>query len=186
LPKLKIGEFLRVEVGPGVAETLVRVSDWLKRMEGNKIDHERSRIRADVVERVAEDLITKARGIDRSLLSKSLQEAIYYAIRFDPNVDYEQLNFRLSRYLRRWGTRSFIKRFLSLFFFNFIRFHTGESFRELAPTSADLETCLAQIDLACQRTVASVWRSFEKTKRPLDLRAAEKLVREIDHRLRGI
>ena len=155
-------------------------------MEGGKTHHERARVNTDVVERVAENLITKARGIDRSLLSKSLQEAIYYAIRFDPDVDYEQLNFRLSRYLRRWGIRSFIKRFLSLFSFNFIRFHTGESLRELAPTSVDLEKCLAQIDLACQRTVASAWRAFEKTKRPLDLRSAEKLVSDIEHRLRRI
>jgi hypothetical protein len=181
---LKIREFLRVEVGPGVAHTLVRVNDWLQPIEAGKTYHERTRVNTDVVERVAEDLITKARGIERSLLSKSLQEAIYYAVRFDPNVDYEELNSRLSRYLHRWGTASFLKRFLSLFFFNFIRFHTGESFRAFAGTS--FEANLEKIDLACQRTVSSVWKSFERAKRPLDLHAAEKLLSDIEQRLRGI
>jgi hypothetical protein len=164
----------------------VRVNEWLSRIEAGKTYHdfEGKRVNVDVVERVAEDLIARAGGKERTLLSKSLQEAIYYAVRFDPDIDYDELNARISRYLHRWGKASFIKRFLSLFFCNFVQFHTGESFRALADGS--FEASLEGIGLTCQRTVASVWKAFERTKRPLDLRTAEKLVSDIEQRLRGI
>jgi hypothetical protein len=107
-------------------------------------------------------------------------------VRFETNLDYDEFNARLSQYLRRWGTRSLIRRFLSLFFSNFIRFHTGDSFRALASNPAEFEQYSEETDLICQQTVASAWKSFEKTKLPLDLRTAKKLVSDIEQRLRDI
>jgi hypothetical protein len=162
------------------------VNKWLGSIQAGRAPHAgRTRVNTDLVEQIAADLIGgTARGTERKLLSKSLQEAMYYAVRFETNLDYNELNARLSQYLHRWGTRTFIIRFLSLFFFNFIRFHTSESLRALAKDPAEFEQFLGEIDLVCHRRVASVWRSFEKTNQPLDLRAAKKLVSDIEQRLR--
>jgi len=142
-------------------------------------------VKTDLVEEIAEDLIgTKARGTERKLLSKSLQEAIYYAVRFDPDLDHDEFYARLSRYLRRFGMGTFMRRFLSLFFFNLIRIHTSESFRAVAKDPVEFEHYLAEIDRVCRRRVVSIWKSFEKSKQPLDLRAAKKLVAHIEHSLR--
>src|SRR5262249_14460679 len=80
---------------------------------------------------------------------------------------------------------AFIRRFLSLFFFNFVQFETGESFRGLARSSQAFEKHIEGLDRVCHQTVASIWKSFENTKRPLDLPEATELVRQIEPRLNG-
>lgn len=178
---------LKVKAGTGAAETLVRVNKWLQTQAGRSHQHTlRMRVNSDLVEEIAAELVGKTRGTERRVLSQSLQEAIYYAVRFETDIDFDEINARLTRYLHRWGTRSFVRRFLSLFFFNFIRVHAGEAFRASAGSSAEFEKSVEEIDLVCQQTVASVWKSFERTNRPLDLRAAKKLVSDIEQRLHGI
>ena len=182
---MKIREFLSTSPGPSIAPTLVRVDEWLTAVQAGKSLRPSDRAKGDPVEHTGESLIAKASGPERKLLSKSLQEALYYSVGFDTEVDSVQLKTRLSQYLNRSGTHAFIRLFLSLFFFNFVRFETGESFRRLATSSKAFEEYLEDIDRACHQTVASVWKSFEKTKRPLDLTAATDLVSQVDRRLRG-
>ena len=137
------------------------------------------------MEYTAESLVTNASTAERALLSKSLQEALYYAVGFKTDLEYGAFKTRVSQYLDRWGAPSFIRRFLSLYFFNFVRSETGESFRRLAKNSAAFEKSLQEIDQVCKQSVASAWKSFEKTKRPLNLRTAAELLSQIEERLRG-
>ena len=185
--KLHIREFLRTSPGPSIATTLVRLNEWLASIQAKTLEKPSARRLANVnaIEQIAESLIANASRTERSLLSKSLREALYYPVGFDANIAEAQLRTRLSRYLVRWGAPAFIRRFLSLFFVNFVQFETGESFRGLARNSQGFEKYLEDLDRVCHQTVASVWKSFKKTKRPLDLPAATELVRQIEQRLRG-
>jgi len=185
--KLKIREFLTASAGPSIAPTLVRLSEWLASIQAGTLEKPSARRLAngDPTKRIAESLIANASATERRLLSKSLQEALYYAVRFDADIAEAQLITRLSQYLSRWGTSAFIRRFLSLFFFHFVQFKTDKSFRGLAWSSQAFEKHIEDLDRVCHQTVASIWKSFEKTKRPLDLPAATALVRQIEQRLRG-
>src|SRR4051812_15084593 len=58
-------------------------------------------------------MVEHVQGIDRDLLLKSLEEALFY------------------------GKESLIQRFLYLYFFNFIWFQIGEDFRASAGTAAE-------------------------------------------------
>jgi len=185
--KLKIRQFLTASPGLSIAPTLVRLSEWLASIEAWTLEKPSARrvANGDPTKRIAESLIANASATERRLLLKSLQEALYYAVRFDADVAEAQLINRLSQYLSRRGASAFIRRFLSLFFFNFVQFETGKSFRGLACSSQAFEKHIEDLDRVCRQTVASIWKSFEKTKRPLDLPAATELVRQIDQRLRG-
>ena len=187
--KLTLRKFLRAHTGLSVVPTLLRVNEWLASIHSGKLEKPSPRRSTDAghhIEFIAEGLITKASGTERSLLSKSLQEALYYAVRFDASIGDVQLRARLSEYVARWGAAAFLRRFLSLFFFNFVQFETGESFRGLARNPQRFEKYIEDLDYMCHQTVASVWKSFERTKRPLDLFAASELVQQIEQRLRGI
>jgi hypothetical protein len=185
--KLKIRKFLRTSAGPSIAPTIVRLNEWLASIQARTLEKPVARKLAngDPIERIAEGLIANACGTERGLLSKSLRETLYYSVGFDENIPENQLTTRLSRYLIRRGAPAFIRRFLSLFFFNFVLFETSESFRGLARSLQDFERDLEDLDRVCHQTVASVWKSFERTRRPLDLSAVADLVRQIEHRLRG-
>jgi hypothetical protein len=185
--KLKIRKFLRTSVGPSIAPTIVRLNEWLASIQARTLEKPIARRSGDEnpIEGIAESLIANAIGTERRLLSKSLGEALYYSVGFDANVTETEFRARLSRYLIRRGAPAFNRRFLSLFFFNFIQFETSESFRRLARNSQDFERGLEDLDRVCHQTVASVWKSFQKTKRPLDLHAAILLVAQIEQRLRG-
>ena len=185
--KLKIREFLTANAGLSIAPTLVRLSEWLASIQAGTLEKPSARRLAngDPTKRIAESLIANASATERRLLSKSLREALYYSVGFDGNITGTEFRTRLSRYLIRRGAPAFIRRFLSLFFFNFVLFETSESFRGLARNLQDFERDLEDLDRVCHQTVTSVWKSFEKTKRPLDLRAATLLVAQIEQRLRG-
>jgi uncharacterized protein (DUF2164 family) len=185
--KLKIREFLTASTGLSIAPTLVRLSEWLASIQAGTLEKSSPRRLAngDPTKRIAEILIANASAAERRLLSKSLEEALYYAVRFDADITEAQLITRLSQYLSRRGASAFIRRFLSLFFFNFVQYETGESFRGLARSSQAFEKHIEDLDRVCRQTVASIWKSFEKAKRPLDLPAATELVRQIEQRLRG-
>jgi hypothetical protein len=182
---LKRQEFLTASAEQSIASTLVRLNEWLVSIQAEPLEVPSARTLAngDPTERISESLIANASGTERMLLSKSLQEALCYAVRFDADIAEAQLITRLSQYLRRWGAPAFIRRFLSLSFFNFVQFETGKSFRGLARSSQAFEKHIEDLDRVCHQTVASIWKSFEETKRPLDLTAATELVRQIEQRL---
>ena len=185
--KLKIRKFLRTSVGPSVAPTIVRLNEWLASIQARTLEKSSAPRLGNgaPIERIADSLITSGSRTERRLLSKSLQETLYYSVGFDENIPENQLRTRLSRYLMRTGAPAFTRRFLSLFFFNFVQFEAGESFRHLARNPQEFIRELEDLDRVCHQTVASVWKSFERTKRRLDSSVAAELVRQIEQRLRG-
>jgi hypothetical protein len=175
---------LEATFAPSIAPTLVQLHQWLASIQAGRFEKPLASQLDNPIEGIAESLITYVNESERKLLSKSLQEALYYSTGFEANIDYSQFKTRLSRYLLRRGASAFIRRFLSLFFFNFVRFESGESFRRLATSSKAFEEYVEDLDRICQQTVATVWKSFEKKKRPMDLLAAAELVSKIEQRLR--
>jgi hypothetical protein len=184
---LNIREILKTNVGPSVAPTLVRLKEWLTSIRDGRFDKraDRMMVDADLIEQVAESFIANAAGTERQLLSKSLQEALYCSIGFKTNIESEQLNKQLSRYLQVRGVSFFIRNFLSLFFFNFVRFETSDYLQTVAQSSKTFERYIDRIDNVCHETVDTVWKSFEETRRPLDLRGASELISQIEERLHG-
>jgi hypothetical protein len=191
--ELKIREFLKGKghAGPSVSATLVRIHKWIGSTQDQGIDASRIGAKAarnagsDVIEVIAESLIENARGAERRLLLKSLEEALFYAVDFAAEIDYPQFKTRFTRYLHRHGTSSILQRFLSLYFFNFVWYHTGESFRALAATSDSFAQDIESVERLCQKTVTSAWRSFETSQQFVDLSSAKELVRSIEQNLRG-
>src|SRR5215470_4654256 len=115
--ELKIRELLTTSAGLSIAPTVVRLSEWLASIQAGTLEKPSARRLAngDPTKRIAESLIANASATERRLLLKSLQEALYYAVRFDADIAEAQLITRLSRYLRRWGASAFIRRFFLSF-----------------------------------------------------------------------
>ena len=175
-----------------MCSTVVRFQEWTRSLE-SEADTPPRRAPAkakpskdfDTIERTADSLIENASGIDRQLLSKSLQETLIHCSGFAADLTPEELRKRVRQYLRREGSRLVIQRFLSSYFFNFIWFQTSESFRTQASTTAEFENDMESVQAHCEKIVAETWKSFERTKRALDLPGARQLVRTLEERLRG-
>lgn len=178
---------------PSVSSTLVRLNDWVTMIESGQAEDGLDFISAraglhphsEIVETIADSLIDEADHVERNLLSKSLQETILYCVSFKTDSSYEQLVTRLLRYIARHRTASVAERFLSLYFFNFVWFRTGESFRAVAWSSDSFEKDMENVEQICCHVVASAWTPFQETKRVLSRATAGELVRKIEHRLRG-
>jgi hypothetical protein len=140
---------------------------------------------SDTIERTADSLIENASGIDRQLLSKSLQETLIHCSGFSSDLTQAELRKRVRQYLRREGSAVVMQRFLSSYFFNFVWFQTSESFRTGASTTAEFENDMESVEAHCEKIAAETWKSFERTKRTLDLPGARQLVRTLEERLRG-
>jgi hypothetical protein len=180
-------------VGPALGVTLVRLNQWVASIQSGGTDRTADRIAAmsdlgrtsDLVEKIADALVGNAVGVDRRFLSKSLQEALYYCIEFETNIDYAELKSRFIRYIDRTGAAWFLRRFASLYFFHLIWFETGQSFRALSRNPDGFDKYAQDVESICHRTVGSIWRAFQKTKRPFDAAAASELVLNIEKQLRG-
>jgi len=144
------------------------------------------RIAAEMIETIAERLTKGGNGVERKLLSKSLQETLFYCVGFDAKMSYPEFKGILARYLDRHGASSIIELFLSLFFFNFVWFETGDSLRALAWNPGSFEKNMEEVEALCKRVVNATWKKFDETQRPLDLTAARELTREIETHLRGV
>lgn len=180
-------------MGPSVRLTLVQLHEWLASVQAHGFDiairdlspaGDLSRS-SDLMQDVAELLVQEAEGTELKLLSKALQETLYYRVGFDPSVSYEEFRTRFPQHLDDHAASTLVKRFLRLYFFHHVWFETGESFRALARTSSEFEKYIEDVERICERTVLSVWKSFEKANRPLDSEAAAELVQKIEQRLRG-
>jgi hypothetical protein len=180
-------------MGPSVSLTLVRLHEWVASVQARGLDiairdlstaADLSRS-SDVMEDIAEFLVREAEGTERKLLSKALQETLYYRVGFDPSISYAEFRTRFSQHLDDHAASTLIKRFLRLYCFHHVWFEIGESFRALAQTSGKFEKYIEDVEEICDSTVASVWKSFEKATRPLDSDRAAELVRKIEERLRG-
>ena len=172
----------------------MRLNDWLVSVQaGNDtvwfdrfVVQRNGNSNFDAVEEVAEYLIQNGRSTERKLVSKTLQELLYYCAGFNTDLDYSQLRARLARYLKRRHVATFLKKFLSQYFFNYVWFETGDSFRALSRNRESFEQHMMQVERFCHKVVASTWKAFAKG-RPLilDSMVAAELVKSIERQLRG-
>jgi len=189
----KLREFLngKKKAAASVSSTLVRFQKWTMSLE-TEADTPSQRIPAkgsaedkdsDAIERVAESLIEDVSGIDRRLLSKSLQETLIHCSGFAVDLTQNELSKRVRQFLKRESSAFMMRRFLSSYFFNFIWFQTGESFRTRAWTTAEFENDMESVEAHCDKIVAETWQSCEWTRRPLNVAAARQLTRTLEKRL---
>jgi hypothetical protein len=193
--EIRIREFLktRSRVRQSAGSTLVRLNDWMTKIvsgpagEGLDLISARAGLkpRSELVEIIAECLIDEVDPVERNLLSKSIQETILYCISLKTDISYAQLVDKMLKYIGRHKTGSINERFLSLYFFNYVWFRTGESFRAVAGSSDSFEREMAGVERICRHVVAAAWAPFQETHRVLNRAAATELVRRIEHRLRG-
>ena len=182
------------KLGRAPASTLVRLDKWAASIttmpspaaQRDKPLNRKGTRSANTIENVANALVGKTAHTEEGmLLSKSLQEAFFYCIGFDPNIKFAEFRAKFVRYLNRHGSSPFVHRFLSLFFFNYVWSESRESLMHLAATPAAFERDMESVERTCQSIVGSVWKSFEREHRTLDLAAANELVRTIELRLRN-
>ena len=140
---------------------------------------------SDSIHVIAQKLTENASGIERDLLSKSLQETLLYCTGIDLELDYAEVKTRLLRFLSTRSKSALIEQFLSLCIFNLVWFQIGDSFRTNARPLESLGRDIDRVDQICQRIVASAWSSFESRDDELGPSAAEELIRNIEDRLRG-
>jgi hypothetical protein len=133
----------------------------------------------DLVQTIAETLIENATGNERQLLSKSLQEALFYSLGHNIDLTSTQVKTRLKRFLRRHNKGAFIQRFLSLYFFNLIWFYTEEWLSDEADTPQMCQEEITALDRICKRAVFAAYKHVDV----LDESAAEQLIRNIQQRL---
>lgn len=180
-------------LGSWVSLTLVNLNSWVSSIEAGATEHPLNPISvkltlsraSDSIRLIAEKLTENASGIERDLLSKSLQETLLYCTGIELELDYAEIKTRLLRFLSTRGKPAFIEQFLSLCIFNFVWFQIGDSFRTNARTLESLERDIDRVDQICQRIVASMWSSFESRGDELGPGTAEELIRSIEDRLRG-
>jgi hypothetical protein len=180
-------------LGPSVSLTLLRLNDWTTSIRTGglgtlSLTSVRPKLSpaADLIKNLAESLIQGADGIERGLLSKALQETLLYCIDLDASLSYPQIKVRLTEFLERNGPPVLIQQFLSLCFFNFVWFQTSDAFRASAGTARAFEEDVQTVDRICQSAVASSWEDYASVPRPMDLAAAEELIRNTEGRLRGV
>ena len=134
-------------MGPSVGLTLVRLHGWVVAVQAHGLDIAIRNLSADadlsrsrdVMEDIAELLVQEVEGTERKLLSKALQETLYYRVCFDPSISYAEFRTRFAQHLDEHAASTLIKRFLRLYFFQYVWFEKGESFRALARTSTEFE-----------------------------------------------
>src|SRR5262249_9507643 len=105
--ELKIRETLnsKSRIAPAIVSTLVQLKKWAASLhvDGTHASRIAAKVEhwcgAELVENIAESLIESATGIERKLLSKSLQEALFYCSGFDAELDYQRFKGRIERHL---------------------------------------------------------------------------------------
>jgi hypothetical protein len=153
----------------------------LNRLAGRKT----FKLGMDLIQKIAEKLTDHAQGVERDLLSKSVQETLFYSVSTDPDLSDTDVRIRLRQYLNDHAPSALSHRFLSLGLFNLVWFLTSEGFRSEAATAAAFEQDLEDVEQACRKIVASAYVSLNLMQRPIDAAAAGEFVMAIQQRLRG-
>src|SRR5262249_24379066 len=104
---------------------------------------------------------------------------------FAVDLTQNELRKRVRQFLKRENSAFMMRRFLSSYFFKFIWFQTGESFRTGAWTAAEIENDMKSVEAHCKKIVAETCKSCERTRRPPDIAAARQLIRTLEERLRS-
>ena len=137
----------------------------------------------DLIAAVAEYLTRDVRKSQRDLLSKSIQEALFISVGTEPRLSRPQFEARLLRFLRRRGTYSLLRQFLSLHVFNVVWFQSGESVRASAQTNESFVRDMENLERTSRKIVQA---TFRKTPLPLTPTSAEQLIADIGQRLRSL
>jgi hypothetical protein len=177
----------RIRLEPALARTAVRVhewttfvlsDDWETRLNGTRKETGSA---LDLIESIAETLVSEETRPTHELLSKSLQEVLLYCTGADPDLSYPQLKTRLMRFLERRGGAAIVRRFVALSLFNVIWFRTGDSFRAIAPTPETFEEDMRAVERLCRRIAASAWFSLNRSS--IDAAAIDEVISNIEKRL---
>ena len=183
---LRIRWFLRDKqrVAPFVVSTILKANAWTESIQAGGSELVSRNLAAsvpacDLIQRIAENLIEYATEIERQLLLKSLQEALFCCLGFDSDLTSTQINTRLKRFLDRRTKAAFIKRFLSLYFFNCVWFHSEEWFSDQSVTSQVFEKDMEELDRICKKAVVGAYEHVDV----LNESAAQELIRNIEQRL---
>ena len=137
----------------------------------------------DLIAAIAEYLTRDARRLQRDLLCKSVQEALFLSVGTEPQLSRPQFEARLMRFLRRRGSSGLLRQFLSLYVFNVVWFQTGESFRASAGTNDSFVRDMENLERKSRRIVHA---TFRKMPHPLTPTSAEELIADIGQRLRSL
>jgi hypothetical protein len=175
-----------------VGDTLVRFNHWLAAIATDGWDNTPFAIEvaclplSEAIETASEGLVQTASGSERDVLSKSLQEALFFCGGSDPGNDHRLFKSRLTLCLAHQGASPILQVFLSFYFFNFAWFETSEDFRAQAWSATEFEKDIEEVEAFCQTIVEATWRRFELERRPLDQSTAHELIERMEHRLRGL
>ena len=192
--ELRLRQFLKTKprVAAPVIATLLRLDEWTRSIHAGEAESPLRRkliARAtapDPIRQIAENLIEHASGIERDLLLKSVQEVLFYSVNFETGLDGGQIKTRLKQFLDHEKRSTFIRQFLSFYFFNYVWYYTGEAFRAWALTSQVFEKEMENVEKICEKTVASAFKSHEREEPVLDRNAAKELIHNVEQRLRGL
>jgi hypothetical protein len=192
--ELRLRQFLKTKprVATPVIATLLRLDEWTRSIHAGEAESPLRRkliARAtapDPIRQIAENLIEHASGIERDLLLKSVQEVLFYSLNFETGLNGAQIKTRLKQFLDHEKRSTFIRQFLSFYFFNYVWYYTGEAFRAWALTSQVFEKEMENVEKICEKIVASAFRSHEREEVVLDRNAAKGLIHNVEQRLRGL
>ena len=192
--ELRLRQFLKTKprVAPQVIATLLRLDEWTRSIHAGEAESPLRRkliARAsapDPIRQIAENLIEHASGIERDLLLKSVQEVLFYSLNFETGLNGAQIKMRLKHFLDHEKRSTFIRQFLSFYFFNYVWYYTGEAFRAWALTSQVFEKEMENVEKICEKIVASAFKSHEREEPVLDRNAAKELIHNVEQRLRGL
>ena len=192
--ELRLRQFLKTKprVAVPVIATLLRLDEWTRSIHAGEAESPLRRkliARAsapDPIRQIAENLIEHASGIERDLLLKSVQEVLFYSLNFETGLNGAQIKTRLKQFLDHEKRSTFIRQFLSFYFFNYVWYYTGEAFRAWALTSQVFEKEMENVEKICEKTVASAFKSHEREEPVLDRNAAKELIHNVEQRLRGL
>jgi hypothetical protein len=135
----------------------------------------------DLVNAIAENIISVASPSERDLLRKSMEETLFYIVRPDPELTRSQFQVRFTRFLRQRGLPRVLRMFLSLHLFNIVWFRT-QSFRKLSATDELFVRYTRDVEHTCRRIVNEYWKSHEIVL-PFVEPFPEKLLKSIEKRL---
>jgi hypothetical protein len=135
------------------------------------------------IEELAEALITPGTGIERHLLLKSLQEALFGVVGLCTSLTTAQLITRLRRSLERdTDAALFIRRFLSMHIFNHVWFYTCELFRLESVSPKAFEREVEEVGRICERSIAVAYERVGV----LDASKVNDLIQNLERELWGL
>jgi hypothetical protein len=191
--ELRIRYLLRKKerVGPLLAPILLKLNEWTASIHDQISNCKPAETDAapQAIQQIAEsftETLKIAPGAQHALVSKSLQEALFYSVDLGADLNFTLLKVRLERLVDQQNRMAFLQRFLSLYFFNYVWFHTEVSFRAQALSPQSFEEDSERVNDLCQQAVSFAFSSCTPAHFALDQPVAEELIGDIEERILGI